>query len=154
LKGLWLRARAAFLDQDDGHPAPVDRRDPDQNHHQAADLIRTQPNQVPNLIDERARDCADKIELPDGSITGSLEIRSEVTRQARSSGWKIISSGKKIRMEKTLKKSCTVAAAKERLNALSSLRLPSAARVLVTVVPMFEPMRVCVSSLNARQHSA
>ena len=58
----------------------------------------------------------------------------------RSSGWKIISIGRKMTMDNRLKKSCTVAAPNERLNAGPSRRLPRLTIVLVMVVPMFAPM--------------
>ena len=54
--------------------------------------------------------------------------------------------GRKTRTAKILKKSCTVAAAKARLNSMSCLTCPSEAKVFVTVVPKFAPMIIGTAS--------
>ena len=59
-----------------------------------------------------------------------------------------ISNGNSIITANTLKKSCTVAAAKARLNSLLLLIWPIDTRILVIVVPMFAPMIIGMAPDN------
>ena len=59
-----------------------------------------------------------------------------------------ISNGNSIITAITLKKSCTVAAAKARLNSLLLLIWPIDTRILVIVVPMFAPMIIGMAPDN------